>query len=261
MKLANITNYFAKFLELQFFITITSLPILIFWGLPISLMSPLGNLVFTPILAIFLLFSAIIFFTELLGIPNSLFIWILERIADIWLCVINLGKSSWLINFRVQYLLILLIPTTICAAMIIKSKFSIYRRLFFLFLLISLIFLVFSFSADSKKHVVYNSQGKLECYFHNGAITLIDKGALSISSTNSWIDFNLLTELSKKYGTRNIKKLVLTRINLTQMKAIKHLREFTNLETVDISRVKKDHFYKDFKEFSIKNGIEIIDNH
>lgn len=83
-------------IELQLFITCVSMPILVHWGLPLSLMTVPGNLLFAPILTLFLLLSSIIFFAELLHIPNGLSIKFLEYLSFGWEWVMSHGSNSWL---------------------------------------------------------------------------------------------------------------------------------------------------------------------
>src|SRR5579862_7575785 len=71
-------------LSMQLFLSLVSLPILASWGLPISLMSPIGNVIFSPLLTLFLLLSSIIFFCELFCIPNEFFVWLLELVSQVW---------------------------------------------------------------------------------------------------------------------------------------------------------------------------------
>src|SRR5258708_38016064 len=90
---------FLKSIQLQLFISFISLPFLIGWGLPISLLTPISTLIFGPFLTCFLLISSLIFFLELFYVPNSIFIWLLENITHIWLMCLNLEQRTWLIGF------------------------------------------------------------------------------------------------------------------------------------------------------------------
>src|SRR5437763_195216 len=91
--------FIIRFVQLQLFITLFSLPLLISWGIPLSLLSPLGNLIFGPVLTIFLFLSSLIFFSELIGIPNGLLIALLEKITTWWLCIMHANTQSWLVGF------------------------------------------------------------------------------------------------------------------------------------------------------------------
>lgn len=257
MKISNLFLKFVQFLELQFFITITSLPILIFWGLPISLMSPIGNLFFTPILTAFLFFSTLIFFTEIIGLPNKILIYILEKISDAWVYLINLGQNNWLISFKIQYLLIFLVPIILLSALVVKSKYSTYKKTFILFGLIIINFFILSFNKKDNEFTISNSKGKIVCTLKNDKIKLIDYGALSCASVKSWINFNLLTEISKNFGSRKIKSIKLTRFNKTQAEAILHILEASNLESINLKTISKNALTKAFIEQITQKNLKI----
>lgn len=97
---APIKNYVLNFLQTQLVVTIASVPILIGWGLSISLMTFVGNLLFAPVLTIFLVLSSLVFFTQLLHIPNEWLIGALDRFTLCWDAVLAYGSPGWLIEFR-----------------------------------------------------------------------------------------------------------------------------------------------------------------
>src|SRR3990167_991108 len=248
MKISSIINYLISFLELQFFVSLVSLPILILWGLPISVMTPIGNLIFTPILTLFLFISTIIFLTEIIGIPNHIFIFALEKISDVWIYSIHLSSNKWLISFKIQYLLLLIIPIIYLASRIIGSSFSPKVKVCTLFLLILSTFSLLSIKINNNKHTIFSPRGKLTIKIVNKKLILKDKGALSCGNVISWIDYTLLSELSKNYGSRSINKIIMTRLNKTQIDAILHLKEICQIEEVDSSRVTKNALYNEFIE-------------
>src|SRR5438445_4320197 len=98
-----------KSVQLQLFISFISLPFLIGWGLPISLLTPFSTLIFGPFLTCFLLISSLIFFLELLYLPNALFIWLLELVTSIWLACLNLEQRAWLIGFTKPPIIVLIL--------------------------------------------------------------------------------------------------------------------------------------------------------
>src|SRR3990167_7782447 len=248
MKISNIINYLINFLELQFFVSLVSLPILILWGLPISIMTPLGNLIFTPILALFLFISTIIFLTEIIGIPNQIFIFALEKISDVWIYFIHLSSNKWLISFKIQYILLLIIPIIYLASRIIGSSFSPKLKVGALFLLILSTFSILSIKINNNKHTIFSPRGKLTLKIIDKKLILKDRGALSCGNVISWIDYTLLPELSKYYGSRAINKFILTRLNKTQIDAISHLKSMTKIEEIDCSRITKNDLYNDLME-------------
>src|SRR5260370_32295969 len=79
-----------KSIQLQLFISFISLPFLIGWGLPISLLTPVSTLIFGPFLTCFLLISSLIFFLKLFYVPNAALVSCLELITSVWLAFLNL---------------------------------------------------------------------------------------------------------------------------------------------------------------------------
>lgn len=97
---ASVRHWLLRFITLQLFVTLMSLPLLVAWGLPISLLSPLGNSIFNPLLTGFLVISTIIFITELLFIPNGLLCKLLDLITQLFVATSSYADSSWLIGVR-----------------------------------------------------------------------------------------------------------------------------------------------------------------
>lgn len=83
--LKKIGPWIGKFLYLQLFISLIAFPLLLCWGLPISLLSPVGNLIFGPFLTVFLFLSSMLFFTELLYLPNGWIASVLDTFTQSWL--------------------------------------------------------------------------------------------------------------------------------------------------------------------------------
>src|SRR3972149_9378673 len=105
-----------KSIQLQLFISFISLPFLIGWGLPISLLTPVSTLIFGPFLTCFLLISSLIFFLELFYLPNGALIWCLEKVTSAWLACLSLEQRAWLIGFSKPPLIVLLLIPLIALA-------------------------------------------------------------------------------------------------------------------------------------------------
>src|SRR5579872_4558069 len=98
-----------QFMIVQLFLTLISLPIIIAWGLPISLLSPIGNFIFSPFLTAFLLLSSIIFFTQIISIPNYPLILLLENLMPLWHYILSFSSSSAMFAFKKPPLFILIV--------------------------------------------------------------------------------------------------------------------------------------------------------
>jgi len=84
----------------QLFLLLVSWPILLWWGLPISLLALVGNIVFSPIITLFLMLCALLFFTELTGLPNGAFIFLLETLSDWWVGLLGWGSPGFLFKYH-----------------------------------------------------------------------------------------------------------------------------------------------------------------
>ena len=130
MKLVNkFKKYIKSFLIVQITCTIVSLPILVYWGLPISVMSIVGNFLFLPFLTTFLVISSLIFFTQLLSIPNDFLIYLLNHFTKWWNYFLQFGKKEWLIGFANPKLFISTFFIVLLLVVTIKKfvpKFQIY---------------------------------------------------------------------------------------------------------------------------------------
>ncbi len=97
--MVKIKAYLSNFLQTQLIVTIAAVPILVNWGLSLSLMTFAGNLLFSPILTIFLILSSLVFFTQLLHIPNYFLIVTLDWFTQTWDNILAHGSQDWLIEF------------------------------------------------------------------------------------------------------------------------------------------------------------------
>ena len=120
--LKTVTNWIISFVHIQLIITLFSLPILILWGLPISLASLLGNFIFSPLLFIFIMLSCIITLCAILNIPYHFFVICLEKISTVWYSLLSYGSPSWLTGCSIRTLPIVLICCTLFILHIKKTK-------------------------------------------------------------------------------------------------------------------------------------------
>lgn len=92
----SVKYYFLNALQTQLIITVIAMPILVAWGMGTSLMTFVGNILFTPLLGVFLMLSSMLFFTEVLGIPNGMLAYALEQLTSSWDRILAYGQPSWL---------------------------------------------------------------------------------------------------------------------------------------------------------------------
>lgn len=203
-------------LELQIFLTLISLPVLIAWGLPISMVSLVSTPLFAPLFTIFLFFSCLMFFTELMCIPNSLIVTALEHTTAVLLKTIRYGCDSWLVSFCTPPTLVLCALPIIALCIIARYK-QLWKRLTLLAL--SLIFFcaglhLYQYAMRKTLHYIPCHGENLYALPIDGAITLIDPGLLGKKPVNeSWIMYTLLPALAKETGAATIDCLVFLTLN------------------------------------------------
>ncbi|HSC25360.1 MAG TPA: hypothetical protein VLB80_04065 [Candidatus Babeliales bacterium] len=227
-KIAQWYRSLLKNIQLQLFISFVSLPFLIQWGLPISMLTPISTLIFGPFLTCFLLISSLVFFLELFCLPNMPLIWCLERATTLWLMCLELEQKSWLIGFIKPPLIILcMIP---CMALVIvhnKKVATVLQRITLLitFLIISCILLkLFPLYKNNKIEKIKCNNGEITLITHDATLTMIDPAFIaSRPSYESFISYTLIPEIIQRTGNTHIDHLVVFKFNKRIIDALQFL--------------------------------------
>lgn len=205
-----------KFIHIQLFITLISLPILAWWGLPFSLLSFAGNFIFGPILTLFLLLSSVVFFCEIINIPNQGLISALEYLSRFWLYIMGWSSPHSLWALSLPPFFLLLIPLTTLIALHYRRIHSAYHAIGCYSLILA--------SAFAISYVVHRSHEQIEQISCNkGAVTLvmsdtqtaiIDPGIIGQRISGiSWAEYTLLAHLAKEYGITTIDHFIVAQPN------------------------------------------------
>lgn len=229
----------APILELQLFLTCISLPVLIGWGLPVSLVSICSTPLFAPLFTLFLLFSTVILITQLLHIPNAWPIYILECITNSWHYILSFNSPSWLISIvRPPIVVLLLLPA---AALYILHqshyKQSWQRALLFGVCLFGYIGLlkIATYIQPDKIYYIHCHDTPLTVVRHNGKLTIIDTGALGRRPCNqAWLEYTLMSSIRQQTGCDTITNLITLRCNSTTLEVIKELLLLYTIEHIYI---------------------------
>lgn len=256
------------FAHLQLFLTLISLPILIAWGLPVSILSPLGNLIFSIPLALFLLLSSLIFFCEILSIPNTLFIWLIEHLTSFWTWSMAGQHKQLLVGFSCPSLFLLgLIP--IAACIIMQCRYTHPKKhatlvLFFL-LFISCIGLKIRDYYHPTVITIAKSRGTISLLKCNNELILIDPGYIgSALSAATWVTYILIPEITKQTGTLTIDHLIVLQLNSITLEALTLLCTKITVKKLylpwwtGILKGKGWHNYKNLSKALYNNGGERI---
>ncbi len=225
-----------KFVHIQLFITLISLPILVSWGMPISLLTFAGNFFFGPLLSVFLLFSSLIFFFEILHVPNGILIMCLEWVTDLWLKTMSWGTPHMLWALPMPPLLVaIIIP--LGALAILHAKIIKHR---IVAILCYGLFLTIIFAYGTWCNKQPDAITTLDC--NNGAVTIlhtdkqtciIDPGVIGRRlSGPSWCEYTLLPHLAKQYGCSIIDHFIIAQPNRIIFDALTSLLEKITIKNI-----------------------------
>lgn len=213
MRINPVKQFLLKALQTQLLLSIMSLPILVHWGLPISLMTIVGNLIFTPILTFMLILSSLIFFTELFYIPNNYLTNILNMLVYAWNNSLHLGNFDWMVGFAHPGILTLAcIP--IITMLSLKSSWvkTLQQRVIIMSLLFALSCGGLWIYGKLKNPITLEQKRFTVELNENKTLSFIDNGYFNTKATpDKALEFELKPYLTKKFGTPAIQNLTLNR--------------------------------------------------
>ena len=206
--IASYTRWLLQAAAVQAFLTLISLPILVAWGLPLSYLTPVGTLLFTPILTIYLWCALAVFFTTLCAIPNGYCITALQLVSDWWLWLLALIKTPWQIGFVCPPLVLLCcIPVTAFVLVwYLRTRSLAYITGSLLLLLFSWILLLRALPQQDKILVEHTNGKKITAFNLNNRITVIDEDSCcsSMVDGSNWIAYHALPSITMQTGASHI---------------------------------------------------------
>ena len=219
-------NQIIQFLQMQLFLSLASLPILVAWGIPFSLATVMGNFLFSPFLTLFLLLSSLIFFTELIFIPNAWLIIALEYISNIWLWALSFGTKKWLVGFAIHGFWIAFIGS-LCGFIIMQHK-VLGRKTISLIALIGIsvitVFGLVYVKPYSQEIKVFCGKKAAQVIVLGSSIVIKDNGVFSLKKAGqSWVEYNVLPEIIKKSGCLEIELVIVEKADGNTFQALKEL--------------------------------------
>lgn len=265
-----IPNYLTSFFQAQLVVSIVSIPILVGWGLPISLLTFFGNLVFAPVLIAFLVLSSLIFFMQLLHIPNGILISILKIISSTWINFLQLGTRSWLWGFYRPhtYVLIMIPAISFSILYFIRQRSAKFKTIIMSLLLLLIVSGLTIFPYFNRQHTTSTfADGKLIIDIDtNFKVTLTDNGYFNKhQSSDKLIDYDLKQFLIKNTGRTDINSLLLLKPGFRTFKAGQECCNRLNIKGIsmpffDGSKFKKSAWreYFNLKRITENQGVSIF---
>ncbi len=226
----------AHYLTIHLFLTLTSLPIIVAWGLPLSRLAPLGNFIFSPILFIFLLLSSAIFFCEILHIPHGFINWLLENTTFFWQWLLTLHGNDTLYAFSKPPVWVLLGIAIVPFLLITHPRMRTPRTRFFGLLILFCIAITAIEHTAQQPTALMNIPcygGEVTVLHRHGKTVLIDPGCIGRRiSAPSWVSYTLVPELITKTGTLTIDHLIMLKPGILAFDAVRTLCDTITIKTI-----------------------------
>lgn len=230
-------NWLISGLYSQLFITIVSLPILLSWGLPFSIITPISNLIFAPVLTGILLLSSLVFFTEIIAFPNTWLIAMLSKCIEWYHAILESGSPGWLIaNTKPSILLSFII--IISAGMILHAKFlpSKEKKIigFLILLTCNYYYLYLQIPTNHYADLACHT-GTISIIKHNKTVIIIDTGHLGKKvSSIDWVEYTLLPYLNCTFGSNTIDYFITLQPNIWTLQALSRLCHIAQIKKLYI---------------------------
>ena len=219
-----------KALLFNLFASLIALPFTIAWGLPLSIVSPIGNLLLAPLLTAFLIASSLVFFCELVGLNFWILDTSLELVAKVWSKILSLGSDSWLAGIPTPNCLWILAAIPIAALIIIHLKSLLRWQA-----IVAMIVLHIA-TASALRFItptttltpIRCARGEVYLVRSGKYNAIIDVGAMSTNqSSDSWVEYELASAILKSSGRLDLDHLIVLRSTKTALvNAVKICNKF-----------------------------------
>ncbi len=249
---ARINYWLMRTIYVQLYLSLISSPILIYWGLPISIASPLGNILFNPLLVAFLFFSSLLFFSELLSIPNHLCAILLNYCTQFMDYSAGFGRQEWLLGFAKPFVALLwLIPLFTLLVIHYRYNRKSWRGVISLSILSIAISIGLMYTNNTKTvQEIPCNRGSLTLISSQSKTMLIDPGYLGERiSSPSHVQYNLVPSIIKTAGTMIVDSLVILKVTMTTLLAIETMSHYLTIHTIYMPELNGQMDEKESKEW------------
>jgi hypothetical protein len=180
-------------------------------------MAVAGNMLFGPVLMLFLMLCCFIFFAHLLGIPHGLLDWMLEKVTTWWDIVIGWGRHEWIVSFAQPHPIVVLLLVAAIVKILTSNRLrSIGSQLIVLIALTTVsacyLWLMSVRAYNNAPVATFNDKIIIIALQQTRRLIVIDNGLFSRSiEPSKRIEYELRPWLFKKYGNVTIDELRLTK--------------------------------------------------
>lgn len=242
-----------KFFATQLCVTLISWPLMLEWGLPVSILSPLGNAIFNPFVSAFLALCALITGAEILHIPHAFLDISLEKITAVWLTIIKIAPPGLVLTLQKPPLILsLCAPIGTILIMHCRAIRGILRKIAALGALFVTLTIIFALLPQTRRTTIPYASHSIPVYRqNNGTLLAIDAGFVRrTAGMENWVTFTLLPELSIHFGRQVIDQYVCKKLTPATEQLMRLLCEKQVIRALTIpSPTKKESiFYKKMRE-------------
>ena len=246
-----LVNWLTTIVEFQLFITLISLPTLIAWGLPLSLLSLLGNTLFTPLLAAILLLCSLLFFCELFYISSSFLAQLLGYIVRLWSTLMTSGSASMLVAYKKPPVFILFIFFICIVVMIHYSirKSRLQRIINYVTFLIVFSLINKGLSLTHSIEYVPHHNRSIALITTKSHSCLIDPAATAQrGNVSAFVEYTLTQTILQKTGRLHLDYVVVAKPSTQTFKALKKLLSKLSVSYLCMPHLKGNFSYQFSKE-------------
>ncbi|MBL4587966.1 hypothetical protein JKY79_01335 [Candidatus Babeliales bacterium] len=232
-------NYFI----VQIILMAVSLPFLVAWGIPFSLASIVGNLIFTPFISLFLFVSSLFFICNIFGYAPSFLIYILEVISSIWVEALTCGSPSWMVSIpHGSSLLVGLYASILIYASVTTRWHQLYKNPTHIITFALTLMIIFCFGNNffNSYHPRLVGNKLLIDPSPDKTLKIYDTGFLSRpGSITSKVHYDLKKALTESYGLPPIEEYISDRLNKKTCKGLAELCKITEIKKIILPPLKK----------------------
>lgn len=208
-----IINYLASYLELQLFLMALSLPVLVGWGIPVTPLGLIGNIVFTPFLLAFLTLSCLIFITEICAFPNFYLIRLLEALDEFWHYCMSWAPQQLVIPVANPGWVILALVTV--SILVLAHQLRRWRRIMRIGLLTGLIALMIislkiSSSCSSPRFITVDRQRWHLAHYLNRSWLYIPALSCGRTPPYQFVNYRVVPALIQQTGSLSFDYLIVS---------------------------------------------------
>lgn len=227
-------QFLINFLLVQLFINLLTWPLFLYWGLPITPLSIVGNLMFSPFLTFFLIVSSLAVTCELLLMPNQIFFSLLELITKLWLWIIRLPTPDCMMTFITPPLILSLLAPLMATFIILSKKIKTKtQKIGALLCCYTLLMLLFSWHPKPTSIEVPYGTHTVTLRNDAGMLSLFDGGfSRRKSSINQWINYTLLPQLGKTFGRQTIDTVIIKKKSPSTELFAESLKQRARVKTI-----------------------------